>query len=354
MAENSKNMSLTLFVPGLMWFEDSRYRELVRQLPQQQRRLPVLELMISRSEKSRINATSFESALFELFHLEKPDSGDYPIGALSYYLHSGEISRRWYMRADPVYMQPNRDHLLLLGNDMIDISTQDAEQLVGDINKTYFDTPWEIKMLSARHWVLEMDQAPNIQTHSLANVTGRNINDYLPYGDDATGWHALLNELQMLLHSHAVNRDREMRGLPTVNSVWFWGAGQLPRVDGDNKQQDFVQCWSQHPTVLALARYCGIPRVDLPEDGDAWLKYAITPGNHLLMLDDLNVPVSLVDPYQWWQSLLMIEQQWLQPLLSALQNGDLAKLCVISDSGQRLNLTPALSKRWWKRSKALV
>ena len=38
----------------------------------------------------------------------------------------------------------------------------------------------------------------------------------------------LLNEVQVLLHQHPLNAARQTRGLPPVNSVWFWGAGRLP------------------------------------------------------------------------------------------------------------------------------
>jgi len=347
---NAKSFAVTLFIPQLMRFRDDMFRELAPYLP----RLPALELILARASQSRTNARDFESTLFELFHLPKPESGDFPIGALTDYLHSGEITQRWYMRADPVYIQPNRDHLLLLGNQMIDIDVDEARRLVDDINKTYIDTPWQLKMVSARQWVIEMEQTVSLQTYAPSEVTGKNINEYLPQGRDAKSWHALLNELQMLLHAHPVNRAREMKGMMSVNSVWFWGAGQLPKFENSSVRQDYVQCWTNHSSVQALSRWFKVPRVDLPDDGVKWLKHAITPGNHLLVIDDLNVPSSLIDPVEWWQCLLRVDQQWLQPLLSALAQGDIAELNLIADSGYRFHLTRSLSKRWWKRIKALI
>ena len=53
----------------------------------------------------------------------------------------------------------------------------------------------------------------------------RNLRECLPGGRDAVRVRALVNELQMLLHEHPVNERRAARGLPAVNSVWLWGAG---------------------------------------------------------------------------------------------------------------------------------
>ena len=354
MTVNSESISVTLVVPGLLRLQDKEFRDIFKQVSQQLQRLPALELILSRGEHFHYETKDFESTLFELFHLTKADSGDFPIGALSHYLQTGDVTQSWYMRADPVYMQPNRDHLLLLGNEMIDISIQEAERLVDDVNKTYLDTPWQMKMLSTRQWVIEMQEATSLQTHPLFEVTGKNISDYLPQGKDAASWHALLNELQMLLHSHPVNREREMKGLATVNSVWFWGVGQLPKIDNNIDHQEYVQCWSHDSTALALARLCKVPRVDLPGNGDTWLQQAITPGRHLLVIDELNMPMGLIEPYDWWQSLKMVEEQWLQPLQFALQKGRIANICLVCDNGQRYDLTRSMSKHWWKRVKALV
>ena len=351
--EKANSISVTLFLPGLMHYRDNVFRELVRELPPQQQRLPALELIVARCENVIQQARDFHGALFELFHLPVPAGNDIPVGALSHYLETGENSGCWYMRADPVYLQPNRDHLLLLGNEMIDIGANEARQLVDDINTTYQDTAWRMKMLSARHWVLELDQAPLLRTTPLNEVTGKNISSYMPQGEDATTWHALMNELQMFMYSHPLNRHREMQGQLAMNSVWLWGSGKLPEVTR-NDHRDYVQCWSSHVTVQALAKLCGIPRTDLPANADSWLKYAITPGHHLLVIEDLNMPVAMLDPYDWWQSLCTVEHQWLQPLLDALRSGKLARLVLVSDTGERFTLTASASKRWWKRIKALV
>ena len=103
-------MELTLVVPGLLRFEDKSYRELVVQAE----RIPALELIISRSQRLKTNGYNLESSLGELFGLSEELTSSLPVAALSHYLKFGELNDNWYMPCDPVVMQPNRDHLLML------------------------------------------------------------------------------------------------------------------------------------------------------------------------------------------------------------------------------------------------
>ncbi len=41
-------------------------------------------------------------------------------------------------------------------------------------------------------------------------------------------WYRLHNEMQMFLHLHPLNRERERLGQPLVNALWCWGAGEVP------------------------------------------------------------------------------------------------------------------------------
>jgi len=343
--------ALTLVIPGIHRFKYNGYRELSTSVG----RLPALELFFSRARNSRIAGQNLEDTLCKLFGLSLAADTRLPVAALAHSLHYETDADHWYIHCDPVMIQPNRDHLMMMGNDMLDYSVQEAEKIIDDINATYHDQPWKIKMLSPRQWVMEMERAPAIRTHPINNVVGRKINDYLPQGDDAKAWHALMNELQMLLHSHPVNQSRSMQGLIGANSVWFWGEGYFPTRASDSAMTHWAQCWSHHVPTLALARMHKIPRADLPASADSWLNAAITPGQHLVVIDSLDSPAVYLDPVTWWQELLQLNEQWFTPLLSALRgDGALSTLSLLSTDGCLYELTPSLARRWWKRVKPLV
>jgi hypothetical protein len=68
-----------------------------------------------------------------------------------------------------------------------------------------------------------------LPTASLDRVIGRNIDRWLPDTAPARLLRRLQNEVQMVLHTHALNDEREAaRPMPTVNSVWLSGCGRLP------------------------------------------------------------------------------------------------------------------------------
>lgn len=338
--------SVSLFVPGIHLHDAKQIRQLVGQ----QQSPGSLELLYSRASFHRGSCKSPEHTLFELFNLQSSETTEFPVGALTRYLVKGDgSSHYWTMRADPVFIQPNRDHLVLMGNAGLDISYEQAQQIVNDINGTYSDMPWELIALTPKQWVIEQQQTEQLSTHSLSDVVGKNINDYLPKGDNEKHWRALMNELQMFLHSHSVNQQRQMQGLPTINSLWFWGSGELPVLSQiDDQKESFAQCWSDETVSLALARLNNVPRTNLPANGDTWLKQAITPGHHLLVCELLNIDQVRSDPLEWWQSLVQFDQQWLSPLVTAVKQNTIDRLQVIDVDGSCYQLTRNQARRWWK------
>ena len=340
---------IVLVIPGFKLIEDRAYRELLTPAG----RLPALELIVARSRQVKSSACNLDDTLCQLFGMPLAAGSNLPVAALAHSLQFETSSEYWYIQCDPVVMQPNRDYLMMLGNDMLDLSAQEAEQIIMDINATYHDQPWQLKMLSPRQWVMEMPQAAAIRTHPLNSVVGKKINDYLPHGSDARTWHALMNELQMFMHSHPVNQSRATSGLDAVNSVWFWGEGFFPTITEHATVSRWVQCWSNHAPTLALAKLNKIPRVDLPVTANTWLERAITPGQHLVMIDNLDLAGLVMDPVSWWQALSQLNEQWFTPLLSALQNNTLSKITLVTADGHSYELTSVLAKRWWKQIKTL-
>jgi hypothetical protein len=347
MKTGADKKSVSLFVPGVH-LHDARQ---IRKLLGQQQPLGSLELLYSRASFHRGNCKSPEHALFELFNLRSSKATELPVGALTRYLVKGDDANKcWTMRADPVFIQPNRDHLVLMGNAGLELGYDQAQQIINDINETYTDTPWELVALTPKQWVIEQQQPEKLKTHRLPDVVGKNISEYLPQGINEKKWHALMNELQMILHAHPVNQQRQMQGLPVVNSLWFWGAGELPVVSLDDDQRAFAQCWSNETVSLALARLNNVPRTNLPANGDIWLKQAITPGHHLLVIELLDSDQVKNDPLDWWQSLVEFDQQWLSPLITAVKQNAIDQLQVIDVDGSRYQLTRNQARRWWKLS----
>ncbi len=91
-------------------------------------------------------------------------------------------------------------------------------------------------------WYVAHESLRGLRTASLDRVAGRNVDPWLGAGGRAGGggsgsgiedptaeplqrWRRLQAEVQMLLHTHPLNVQREERGLLPVNSFWLSGCG---------------------------------------------------------------------------------------------------------------------------------
>lgn len=64
------------------------------------------------------------------------------------------------------------------------------------------------------------------------DITGQEIADYLPKGEGADRLIYLMNAAQMIFYNHPQYKKRVAAGHLPANSIWFWGQGKAPRMEG--------------------------------------------------------------------------------------------------------------------------
>ncbi|NOX77259.1 MAG: hypothetical protein GXP17_11750, partial [Gammaproteobacteria bacterium] len=230
----------------------------------------------------------------------------------------------------------------------LSLSQAEADTLAAEINGFFAQDDWRIEARTPTRWYLHLPGDPHMRTHELAEVRGRAITPYLPKGPQGKQWHRVLNEVQMLFHASPVNAERQARGQPAVNSLWFWGGGLMPTPGSGHRWQ----VWSNEPLGLGLAQLGGNPRAALPDTAQHWLEQPPQEGEHLLMLDEFRE--SGEDPQVWQQAMTQWQSQWLEPLLAALRRGDISQLTLYPADGRCFSLTRAGLKRWWRRRRPLA
>lgn len=82
-------------------------------------------------------------------------------------------------------------------------------------------------------WYVAHESLAELPTASLDRVIGRNVDAWLGANPAARRVRRLQAEVQMLLHEHPVNRQREALGLLPVNSFWLSGCGVAQPVSGE-------------------------------------------------------------------------------------------------------------------------
>lgn len=339
----SSRKHLTFYLPGL--FSAPRNSE------GPENSFSALETLLVRSEQKEPDASpGYEEGLFALFGLRKEENTDLPVAAVTRMLDMGVIDNDWWLRADPVHLGLERDGLILADAQRLDITREDANRLVAEIMEVFSADGWLLKAPCPERWYLKPSRVPKITTTSLSRVVGRDVHPFLPCGLDGKSWHTTLNEIQILLHTTTVNSERERSGKLPINSLWFWGGGQLPRITSVS----WTQVWSNEPISLSLARLSGTPGESVPDGFGDWCRRANKPGEHLVVLDQAQCAVLYADSVHWNDILHSLERNWMSPVLEALKSGVIASVRLITDTGMNFSLTSREARCWWRRRRPLT
>jgi hypothetical protein len=255
-----------------------------------------------------------------------------------------------------VHLRITRDRLQLVDASLFDVTAGDAQALVDKLNSHFDQMGIEFRAPHPKRWYVKLPRVPELVTHSISEAAGQEVQRHLPTGGEALAWHRMFNEAQMLLHEHPVNEEREARGAPAINSVWFWGGGTRCAVRGGH----FDAVWSDDAAAVALAAAAGAHAAALPTDATAWLEAAAPPKgtfeSHLVVLDATAGAVAYQDSAAWRTALENLEARWFGPLRGALRSGILAELTLVA-LGEEASLRFTIRRndllKFWRRSKGL-
>lgn len=310
--------------------------------------LPALEILLSRGGRHGLPQPGLERTLFALFEAETAPDGDLPVAAVTRQWDSRDAGVDWWLRADPVHLRADRDRLVMLGNAALNVSGAECAMLAAELNGHFAAEGWDLRTGPGHRWYLRLREAPRLITAALPEVLGQDVLHHMPQGPDERRWRGILNEVQMVMHASAVNRDRGVEGRPTVNSLWFWGGGRLPRVP----QAAWSRVWGNDALTQGLAMLADVPCDLLPADGAEWLEQRIA-GRHLLVLDGVREKVQFGDVEGWRGFLEALDEYWLGPLFAALRQRHIAELEIAAADGAVSRVTARAARRWWVRRRPL-
>jgi hypothetical protein len=313
-------------------------------------RLDALETLMARGRRSSRAAMSSEAWLFGRFGI--PKQRDWPVAPYSLLADGGVPERHFWMRADPVHLRVGRDNVALVDSGAFDVSRNEAEALVEALNR-HFGDALVLYPLQPERWYARLGQAPDLEATPPRMVRGRPIEEHLPAGRDAMRFDALMNEAQMVLHEHPVNVEREARGAPAINSVWFWGGGTA----GAPGARRFNAVIANDRLARGLALAAGSEARVLPKNAQALLAAGDDGGTILVVLDSMQDQTGYTDEVRLRDLRAALERDWFAPLLAALQSGRIGMLTLhLSGPDSLLEVEVARSdlRRFWRRRKPLA
>ncbi|MDH5551937.1 MAG: phosphoglycerate mutase [Nitrosomonas sp.] len=339
-------INLHLFIPSLFWHDTS--------LPEIYRELPIsdLEAMLAKSSMTKELPQKYEAWLCNTFKVTKQQN--WPIAPITLKAENSSMlftDKDFWMRADPVHLRIEQNHILLADNQVLNIAIKESKQLADTLNDHFANRGLEFLLMNHDRWYIKLRKTPDMKTYELSHITGKNINNFLPSGEDSKFWHHIFNEIQMLLHEHPINLARLARKELPINSVWFWGGGVMPA----SCRSPFLQIWSDEFLSSALALASGTKHAKLPPNAKTW-QQSTAPGDHLVVIDRLWKKAQYNDTYGWREAFKQLEKNWLSPLFATIQEGNLNTLTITStNENATRNFTISRKNLWkfWRVTKPL-
>jgi hypothetical protein len=257
-------------------------------------------------------STPFSGGLEPLlcFLFGVPRQEDWPCAPLLA-RHDGLDARSGYwLCADPVSLVADRDTVVVTGRPQC--RPDEADAILASLNAHFEEDG--LRLLAGGgddkglRCYARSERGLDVATRSLGDLASMSLFEAMPAGPDARFLSRWINEAQMLLHEHPVNRSREARGLPQVAGVWFWGGGRSAELPAP----PFDSAWGEDIMLSALCGACGLPAPKAPASATAVIAQG---GRTLLVLR----AASFTTPAHF-------DREWLRPIARAWRGGRIHRL----------------------------
>ncbi len=266
--------------------------------------------------------TELLGAVLSVIGAPVPESG---LAALRFWGQTGERSASWMAAADPIHLEARLRDLRIRSLGPSHVSPAEMrilfEMLQAELGGSEAYSFTQLGISGYLHSEQPIATAPVSAVIADGHVPDR----FPPSGGSAQSFHQLLGELQMLLHDHAVNIEREKAGQPAINSLWFWGGGVAP----EPVERPLPDLYSGEPLYNGYWASC-LARVAPFEDFDACLSGS--PRGFVAVAS--NAPI----------------QDSLRSLEKLLGSGRLRRLTLLCSDGLTATLGRFDRLRVWRRT----
>ena len=138
----------------------------------------------------------------------------------------------------PVHWHLGTDQVSLLDPAQLMLDEPTSRALFEAVQPLFIGDGFLLRWGTPQRWYAAHESLAALPTASLDRVIGRNVDAWLGSDPAARRMRRLQSEVQMVLHTHPLNAEREARGLLPVNSFWLSGCGVMQRSDAEPPQVD--------------------------------------------------------------------------------------------------------------------
>ena len=243
----------------------------------------------------------------------------------------------------PVHLKPDMYNAIVTPIADNSNNIQHIVKIINDLGE-YFKVDCDIRGLPENDWLMQLKgiEPPRYHPHYLS-IFGRKADPYIEQSRHRLPWYKLMNEMQMFMHQHRVNQDRQQADLPAINSLWFWGAGSPLKPSDKN-----IDWYCEDELLVRFARNIGLEVNDIDQlETEKFTRDGI--------VIDLSIVKALkIDPQADLPMLLSrIEKTICSPLLAAVRQQH-CKLRLRAGYHFDYQLSSLSRLKWWRKGENLV
>jgi hypothetical protein len=262
-----------------------------------------------------------------------------------------QAAGRHFWFATPVHYLAGLDTVHLHPAGLLRLEPEQQRALAADFERVFRDSPWRLHALGFRELLLEgPDPGPHDTTEAAA-LLGGDLAAARPRGAGVRPLQQLAAEIEMWLHEHPLNRERERRRELPLTGLWFWGGGRSPPSPGVAHPRTaqtataLAGAWRLHADDVfsaGVAAAANLPLQPLPEAAAPAAAASATPTTIIVLPAGCDTGI---------EDLLRLERDWFQPLQAGLTSGRWSALTLVR-GGRSHELRRAHGWRWWRRPRA--
>lgn len=239
---------------------------------------------------------------------------DWPLAPIRLAALGVDPGAAFWLAADPVTLAVGRSDVRLAGA-VDDLSRADADALIATLNAHFAGDGLAFVAPRPDAFFVRVMTSTRLATHPPGAALGRPLHLLLPEGADAVAWRRWQLEIEMLLHEHPVNLERERAGKAQANSVWFSCGGTMsPRPEPAAS----ICTFAATGIAAALAAHVGSPARALP-------------GHLGAARGNAGGAASIVVALEPALDVAALERSWAAPARDALADGAFDTVTLLSD-----------------------
>jgi hypothetical protein len=193
---------------------------------------PALDALLARCRESARDdgdewstATPHERVLSRALGWQVNERTPAPWAARQAALDGVEVGTAAWGLLTPVHWRVGADAVHLADPRALGLDEASSRALFDAVRPLFDSEGFVLAWGAPLRWYASHADFTSLQAAGLDRVIGRNVDRWLPSQPQARLVRRLQNEVQMLLHTHPMNQQREATGALTVNSFWLSGCG---------------------------------------------------------------------------------------------------------------------------------